>query len=110
MRCAQDNHELVLTVHHIHHSLGGKLLARLLRSTLFNGLMQTAEVQHRYSEFESLRNNLVRLRAGVGIHVHAPTSTYGRQVLSRRGSVFILDQHASDLAGLYCSCSNKYTV
>ena len=61
MRCAQDDHELVLTVHHIRHSLGGKLLARLLRSTLFNGLMQTAEVQHRYSEFESLRNNLVRL-------------------------------------------------
>ena len=67
-RCTQDDRELVLTVHHIRHSLGGKLLARLLRSTLFNGLMQTAEVQHRYSEFESLRNNLVKLRAGVGIH------------------------------------------
>ena len=67
-RCTQHDRELVLTVHHIRHSLGGKLLARLLRSTLFNGLMQTAEVQHRYSEFESLRNNLVKLRAGVGIH------------------------------------------
>ena len=67
-RCAQDDRELVLTVHHICHSLKGKLLARLLRSTLFNGPMQTAEVQHRYSEFELLRNNLVKLRAGVGIH------------------------------------------
>ena len=60
-RCAQDDRELVLTVHHIRHSLGGKPPTRLLRSTLFNRLVQTAEVQHRYSEFESLRNNLVRL-------------------------------------------------
>ena len=67
-RCAQDDRELVLTVHHIRHSLGGKPPARLLRSTLFNRLVQTAEAQHRYSEFESLRNNLVKLRAGVGIH------------------------------------------
>ena len=60
-RCAEDDGKLVLTIHHIRHSLGGKPPAHLLRSMLFNRLVQTAEAQHRYSEFESLRNNLVRL-------------------------------------------------
>ena len=56
------------------------------------------------------RDHVSEVGRGTGGYVHALTSTYGRQVLGGRGSVFTRDQHASELAGLYCSRSNKYTV